>query len=360
MKRLDRYIMMRLLTITFFVVGVLIAIFILIDFSENSDNFADAGASLAQIWQEYYRNYIPEMVRLVSPIAVFVACLFLAGQMSERLEITAIKAAGISLYRLALPYMLFAGLLAGVVAWLDSEIIPQANQDRIAFEQEYLNGQSDYIDRGKVFRQEAPGRIFQVGHYSAQSATGYRMILTEFDEGNRIQRVLSANRIDWVDSLQVWKAGRFTDRIWLEEGYRDTTGEDLSLTLNLQPRDLARRSSDIFQLTWQEALDYIDSIERSGAGGIELPLVQLYGRMAYPFSLLIVTLIGFSLATERRKGGRGFYIAAGLTISFLYLALIKIMEPLGSSGAMDPLWASLLPHLLFLGAGTVLFFSVKK
>lgn len=360
MKRLDRYIMMRLLTTTLFVVGVLIAIFILIDFSENSDNFADAGASFAQIWQEYYQNYIPEMVRLVSPIALFVACLFLAGQMSERLEITAIKAAGISLYRLALPYLLLAGLLAGLVAWLDSEIIPEANRERIAFEQEYMNGQTDYIDRGAVFRQETPGRIFQVGHYSAQSATGYRMILTEFNEGEHIRRVLSANRVDWVDSLQAWKAARFTDRVWFEEGYRDSTGEDLMLDLNILPRDLARRSSDIFQLTWKEAYDYIQSIERSGAGGIELPLVQLYGRMAYPFSLIIVTLIGFSLATERRKGGRGFYIATGLTISFLYLALIKIMEPLGASGAMDPLWASLFPHLLFLLAGLFLFLTVKK
>lgn len=360
MKRLDRYIMMRLLTITLFVVGVLIAIFILIDFSENSDNFADAGASIAQIWQEYYQNYIPEMIRLVSPIALFVACLFLAGQMSERLEITAIKAAGISLYRLALPYLLLASLLAGTVAWLDSEIIPHANRDRIAFEQEYLNGQTDYIDRGAIYRQESPGRIFQVGHYSAQSATGYRMVITEFSEEDRISRVLSASRIDWIDSLQVWEATRFTDRVWFEEGYRDTTGEDLSLQLSLHPRDLARRSSDIFQLTWKEARDYIDSIERSGAGGIELPLVQLYGRMAYPFSLLIVTLIGFSLATERRQGGRGFYIAMGLTISFLYLALIKIMEPLGASGAMDPLWASLVPHLIFLSAGMFLFLTVKK
>lgn len=352
--------MMRLLVTSLFVTGVLIAIFILIDFSENSDDFADAGASMGQIWSEYYLNYIPEMVRLVSPIALFIACLFLAGQMSERLEITAIKAAGISLYRLSLPFLLLATLLAGIVAWLDSEILPHANRDRLAFEQEYLDNQTDYIDRGSVFRQESSGRIFQVGHYSAQSATGYRMVLTEFDETSQIRRVLSANRIDWIDSLQVWEAARFTDRTYLEEGYRDTTGENLALDLNLYPRDLARRSSDIYQLSWSEATEYIASIDRSGAGVIELPQVQLYGRMAYPFSLVIVTLIGFSLATERRKGGRGFYIAMGLTISFLYLALIKIMEPLGASGAMDPLWASLLPHLTFLLAGSTLFLIVKK
>src|SRR5690625_8006797 len=103
MKRLDRYIFFRLFTITFLVVLLVTCIFILIDCSENSDDFADQGATLSQVWRDYYVNYIPDMVRLVSPVAIFVACLFLTGQMTERFELTAIKASGNSLYRIAVP-----------------------------------------------------------------------------------------------------------------------------------------------------------------------------------------------------------------------------------------------------------------
>src|SRR5690554_3514443 len=102
-NKIDRYILFRLFSITAFVLLVLIFIFIVIDFSENSDDFADRGATLREIWFDYYLHYIPEIIRLVSPVAVFVACLLLTGQLSDRLEIIAMRAAGISLYRLMFP-----------------------------------------------------------------------------------------------------------------------------------------------------------------------------------------------------------------------------------------------------------------
>src|SRR5690625_7397477 len=96
MKKLNRYIFFRILAIALFMLVILICIFILIDFSENSDDFTDSGAELSQIGGEYYVHYIPEMTRLVLPVAMFVACLFLTVQMTERPEITAIKASDIS------------------------------------------------------------------------------------------------------------------------------------------------------------------------------------------------------------------------------------------------------------------------
>ena len=89
-KHLDRYIIRRLISITSLVLVVLIFIFIIIDFSENSDDFTDRGATMGEIWGDYYINYIPEMIRLVLPLAIFSACLYLVGQLSERLEITSL------------------------------------------------------------------------------------------------------------------------------------------------------------------------------------------------------------------------------------------------------------------------------
>lgn len=128
-KHFDRYIFLRLFTITVFVLLIFIFIFIMIDFSENSDDFTDRGATLKEIWTQYYVPYIPEMIRLVIPVAIFSACLFLTGQLSERLEITAFKAAGISLYRLILPYFTFALVAAGTISFLDSYTIPKSNKN---------------------------------------------------------------------------------------------------------------------------------------------------------------------------------------------------------------------------------------
>jgi lipopolysaccharide export system permease protein len=140
--------------------------------------------------------------------------------------------------------------------------------------------------------------------------------------------------------------------------YQYTDSSDT--TLNILPRDLARTTSDIYQLTYPEAVNYIASIERTGANKAELPQVQFYGRLAYPFSILVLTIIGFAIASVRRPGGRGFHIAAGLTISFMYLALMKVIEPFGGQGAIPPLLAAILPHLLFFLLGIGLLVTARK
>lgn len=359
MNRFDRHIFAKLLTITLFVLIVLIFIFILIDFSENSDDFTDKGAELSEIWNLYYLNYIPEMIRLMSPLAVFVACLLLTGQMTERLEIIALKASGVSLYRLVVPYLIFGFLVGASISYLDAYIIPGSNAERIEFENKYMGGQSDRIDRGKIFRQESDSTIVSFNFFEASSNTGYQASAVTFNE-EKVKRISNANRIQWVDSLSHWNADRLRVRTFTDGGYFETDTVDVVMDLNLYPRDLARSSSDIYQLTYPEAFQYIESIQRIGAGGTTLPQTQLYSRIAYPISVFIVCLIGFSIACERRKGGRGFYVAAGLAISIIYLAFMKIIEPFGYAGTFTPEFASFFPHALFLVIGLIMLILTKK
>lgn len=358
-KKIDRYIFFRLLTITLFVLGVLIFIFIVIDFSENSDEFSDQGAEMGEIINVYYLNYIPEIIRLVIPVAAFVACIFLTGQMTERLEITALKAAGVSLYRLIIPYLFFGFIIAGVISYLDGFVIPNSNAERIAFEKEYLGGGSEDVDKNKIYRQESPNNMYRFNYFDNSSGTAYRVEVVQFD-GDSIKKTIDAQRMKWNEDDQRWLMLNVTERNFHENGFEQLKSDTVDTVLNIRPRDLARTTSDIYQLTYPEAMEYIQAIERSGAGNISLPQVQLYGRLSYPFSILVVMVVGFSIASSRRKGGRGFYIAAGLTISFLYLAFMEIVEPFGSSGALDPLIATIIPHLLFLIVGLILFLTAKK
>ena len=359
MNKLDRYIFFRVLTITVFMLAVLICIFILIDFSENSDDFADKGATLSEIWNLYYLNYIPEMTRLVMPVAVFVACLFLTGQMSERVEIIALKASGVSLYRLLVPYLFIGIFLAGIVSYLDAYIIPESNAERIEFEQQYLSRSGDRIDRGGIFRQDSDSTIININFYDANADVGYRVYLVEF-QGEEISRIVQANRMMWVDSTSNWITDRAKIRTFGENSINEIETEREFFDINILPRDVTRRTSDIYQLTYPDAIQYIQSIERIGAGGIDLPKVQLYGRMAYPISIITVCLIGFALAAERRKGGKGFYLASGLGVSFIYLAMMKVIEPFGAAGTLSPLFAAIFPHAFFMTVGILLLLVTKK
>lgn len=338
---------------------VLIFIFIVIDFSEHSEEFTDRGATFAQIFGTYYLNYIPEIIRLIIPVAAFVACLYLTGQMAERLEITALKAAGISLYRLLAPYLVFAFLMASAISLLDGFVIPNANETRIAFESKYLQGNSDNVDRNQIFRQESEQTIFKINYFNPNERIGYRVDVTRF-RGDSIEQIMFIQKMIWQEKSRSWKFEDIEKKEFTPLGYKKTHIDSMDTTLNILPRDLARKTSDIYQLTYPEAQNYIQSIERSGAGNVGLPKVQLYSRYAYPFSIVVVTIVGFALASVRRKGGKGFYIAAGLAVSFLYLVLMKVIEPFGGKGEIDPMLAALLPHLFFLVIGIGILINTRK
>jgi lipopolysaccharide export system permease protein len=358
-KKLDRYIILRLFTITVFVLLVLVFIFVVIDFSEHSEDFTDKGATFAEVFGVYYLNYIPEIIRLIVPLAVFVACLYLTGQMAERLEITALKAAGVSLYRLLLPYLIFAVAMTAIISYMDGFVIPEANKKRIAFEMKYLEGKSSEMDDNRIFRQESNNTIYKIGYYDAEENIGYRVDVVHF-QGDSVKRSMFIQQMKWQPEKEQWKFEDVRKRIFNATGYRQIEIDSMDTTLSIYPRDLARTTSDIYQLTYPEAQSYIASIERSGAGNVELPKVQLYGRYAYPFSIIVVTIVGFALASVRRQGGRGFHIASGLAISFIYLVMMKVIEPFGGSGVISPITAAVLPHLVFLLIGLGILFGTRK
>lgn len=359
MNRLDRHIIQRLFTTTLFVLLVLIFIFIVIDFSESSDEFTDRGATINEIINQYYFNYIPEMVRLVTPVAVFIACLLVTGQMSDRFEIVALKAAGVSLYRLFVPYLVFALISAVAISYLDGYIVPDANSERIEFEREYLENSSDRLDRNQIYRQESDSTILSINYFDGSDTTAFRIDLYTFDRMELSQQI-HTSRMEWNHTKELWVLKNGYTRVFHDSGYTQTEISETDTLLNILPRDLARTSSDIYQLTYPKSAEYIAALERSGAGNIGLPKTQFYGRLSYPFSIFVVVLIGFAIASVRRKGGKGVYVAAGFSISFLYLALMKIIEPFGSTGELDPLWASIIPHITFFCVGVALLVTAKK
>lgn len=358
-KKLDRYIFLRLLSITLFVLGALIFIFIVIHFSDHSEEFTDQGATLAQVFGVYYLNYIPQIVRLVTPVAVFIACLYLTSQMANRLEIVALKAAGVSLYRLLVPYLVFGLVMTAAISYLDAFVVPDANQRRREFASKYLNKPFAGINRDEIYRQISAGRILQINYYDKSTAEAFNVNIVSFQDDS-MRYTASAQKMAWIDSLQKWRFYDYKKKVYKTNGYKVIKIDSFTTALNITPRDLARTTSDIYQLTWPEAQNYIHSLQMTGATSIDAQKVKFYSRLTYPWSALIVALIGFVVASQRRKVGKGFYIAAGLLVSFVYLALMKIIQPFGAEGIISPLAAAVIPHLFFLIVGLILLVLAKK
>lgn len=359
-NRFDRFILSRLFGITAFLLGFLVLLFVIIDFSENSDDFTDRGAKLGLVFQEYYLPYIPEMVRLVAPVAAFVACLLFTGQLSDRFEIVALKSAGVSLQRIMVPYLIFAISLSALLFYLDGWVIPPSNLKRHAFERKYLAGKVQLKENRDLYRQPDPASLIWLQFINENGTSAFNTELFTFDS-HRVDRHFTIDRMNWMDTSATWQ---------IESGWSydfDSTAnfdrsriQERDTTFPLFPRDLARTSSDVYELTYPQIADYLASLERSGAMGDHQPRVQFYGKMAYPLTVIIAMVIGLPLASYRSKRGKGVHIATGLSVSFIYLTAMKVAEPFGAAAAIPAWLAAAGPHAVFLLAGIVLFVRYRQ
>lgn len=360
MKRFDRHIVVRLVSGFVALIAILILFFIVLHYVEFVDDFFDRGATMRQVFLVYYPSYIPEIVKLISPLAIFLACVYLTGKLAQSLQLTALQTSGVSLYRLLVPYLGVAAGLTAFMFWFNGWIVPETNRTVLAFEQQYLKDAPRAVDVSDIHRQNRPGTFVTVGYFDRRSDTAFRVSIHQFSDDNELVQRIDAPQMEWVDSLGVWQIQNPVVRKFGERGERRERRARIDTTLQILPRDLARTERDVESMTIPAAQQFIADLERSGAGGISRTKVGYYTKFAYPFANFILVLIGMPLASVRRRGGQAVQIGLGLLVAFAYLALQKVIEPFGYTGEIPPVVVAWAPHVAFLIVGLVMLARSRK
>ncbi len=361
MTTFDLHIIRRLVSGFFLLTIGLIVFFILIHYLEHVDEFIERGAENAEIFLLYYPSLIPEIVRLTSPLALFLAAVYLTGKLAQELQLTALQTSGVSLYRLLRPYLLVAIVITGGMFWFNGWVVPHTNKTVLDFEDQYLRSGPSQLDVSDIHRQNGPGSIVTVSFYDRRDEMAHRVSVQQFDAERTLRERIDARRMWWEDSLGVWRMNDVVIRSFGEDGseQRRTTSQ-LDTLLNVFPRDLARTDRDVESMTIPEAGDYVEALRRSGVEQIGITLVGYYSKFSYPLANLIVVLIAIPLASVRRRGGQAVQLGLGLATAFLYLAVQKIFEPLGYAGTISPFLAAWIPHVLFFLVGLYLLWNARK
>lgn len=360
MTTFDLHILRRLTTGFFFLLMVLIVFFIVLHYVEYIDDFMDRGASMREVFLVYYPNLVPEIVRLTTPLALFLACVYLTGKLSQEFQLLALQTAGVSLYRLIVPYLMVGSAATVFLFGFGGWIVPVSNQIVIEYEQRYLKDSPRQIDVTDIHRQNRPGSVLSVGYYDRNANTGHRVTLLRYEAERRLVHRIDAGRMTWVDSLGLWRMQDVTERAFTHEQEILVQRIELDTLLQVFPRDLARSERDIESMTIPDARSYLESLRRSGVREVARPEVSYYSMFSYPVAAIIVVLLGVPLSAVRRRRGQAMQLTIGLFVAFVYLALLKIAEPLGYAGAVSTVLASWLPHMAFALLAVVLLATTRR
>jgi lipopolysaccharide export system permease protein len=360
MTTFERHVVKRLLKGFVFFIGSLIVFFIVLHWVEYSDDFLDGGATVKEIFTVFYPSYVPEIIRLTSPLALFLSCIYITGALAQELQLIALQTAGVSLYRLMRPYVIVGLLVTVFMFGFNGWVVPRTNEVVVQYENEYLPHGEQSIDLSEIHRQNDPQTILSVGYYDQDRERAHDVSLQRFSPTTHLTDRLDAERMEWIDSLETWRMHDVVRRSFEDEKVQYESLESVDTTLHVYPRDLARTQNDVAAMTIPVARDYLAALRRAGAGNLERPLVAYYNKFAYPFANLILVLIGVPLASVRRRGGQALRFAIGLFTAFVYLALQKLTEPLGYSGALPPAATAWLPDITFALVALIILWRARK
>jgi len=347
-KRLDLYIIKKFIGTYIYAIALIISISIVFDFNEHMAKFVTYHAPWRAIIFDYYANFVPYFANLFSPLFVFIAVIFFTSKLASNSEIIAMLAAGTSFRRLMRPYLISAAIIAIVNFMLGSYIIPHGTIIRQNFEAVYKNNKKN-TSAQNVQLQVAPGVISYIQSYDNISKRGYGFSLDKFEKKKLVSH-MTANVIQYdtiADERYHWKVMNY--KIRTLKGLREhiETGAELDTVIMMEPMDLVFSNGQQETLTSPELLRYISKQKNRGSSNVVQYEVEYHKRIATSFASFILTVIGASLSSRKRKGGMGMYLGIGLALSFTYILMQTISATFAINAGMSPILAAWIPNILY-------------
>ncbi|MBR6828105.1 MAG: LptF/LptG family permease [Prevotella sp.] len=349
MKRIDWYIIKKFIGTYIYSILLIISIAIVFDINENLAKFTTNHAPIRAIVFDYYANFVPYFANLFSPLFVFIAVIFFTSNLASNSEIIAMLASGMSFRRLMRPYFISAALIAVLNLYLGAYVIPQGTIVRQNFEELYKNNKKT-TSATNVQLQVGKGVIAYIQQYDDNSKTGYGFSLDKFEKKKLVSHMTaSVIRYDTIsDSRYHWRAQSY--KIRTLKGLREEikTGAELDTTIMMEPMDLVFSKGQQETFTSPELLAYISKQQERGSQNVVQYEVEFHKRIAMSFASFILTVIGASLSSRKRKGGMGLYLGIGLALSFTYILLQTISATFAINAGTPAMLAEWIPNILYV------------
>lgn len=360
--RIDRYIISKFLSTYIFLIAIIIIIAVIFDVNEKIDKLTQSHATLEKIAFDYYLNFIPYFINLFSPLFVFIAVIFFTTKLADNSEIIAMKSTGMSFRRLLRPYMFTAALIAGTTYLLGAYVIPEGNVAKVNFENKYIKKKTDITSVENVQMQVDTGVVAYITHFDNVTKSGYGFSLDKFVDKKLVSH-LTAQYIQYdtlSDKRFSWTLRQYQIRTLKGMREKLESGSKMDTIIVMEPKDFFYVRGQQETMTVPELKEFIGRQKLRGAAGVSTFEVEYYKRFATPFAAFILTLIGVCMSSQKRKGGMGISLGAGLALSFAYILFQTVSASFATNAGMTAWVAVWIPNALFALIAAVLYYRTPQ
>ncbi len=323
---------------------------------------------------EYLINLIPFMLYKLTPLCVLVAVLVTFGVFNRSSELTAMKATGVSIYRVIAPIMVIAALLAVGLFLFDEFYLPGANRTQEALrsvikgkpaqtfnrpDRKWIFGSQSGEEKGMARMAGAkpsaaePGRIFYYQFFDSDKDEFANLTVFEFQPDSfQLKSRIFASSAHWDPELRQWVFENGWERTFGDEtitSYK-TFAVDTFPQIHEDPAYFKKDVRPSQEMSYSELSRYIADLRQSGFDTMRLR-VQLGDKLAYPLVTLVMAILAvpFALSMGRRGSLTGIAVAIGIAISYFVIA--QLFDAMGNVATLPAMLAAWSPDLLFALAG---------
>ncbi len=359
-KKLDYYIFRKFIMTFLIALVLIIGIVIIFDISEKIDDFVSKEAPLRAIVFDYYVNFVPYFMNMFSPLFVFITVIFFTSRMAANSEIIAILSCGVTYHRMMRPYLFTALLIALMSLALGNFVIPKSNQERLKFEQKYIKNRNRFNERN-IHYMIAPGKYVYVESFSGWNNTAYKFTLEQIDDYELVSK-LSAESARWDSVKACWQLKNYFIRDFQKGGIEDKirSGAQLDTVIELSVNDFYRNEKTVESLSYGQLNKLIATQKMRGDKNVMYAQIEKDNRFALPFSAFILTIMGVSLSSRKKRGGTGWNLGVGIALSFSYILFMRFSQMFVYTGALPPGIALWLPNILYTIIAGFLYYRASR
>ena len=364
MKILDKYIAKYFILPLLFCLAVFIILYIIINLFGRLDEILRQNIHIP-ILIEYYLLMMPLIIIQTAPVASLISTIYVLGTLNKYGEITAMRAAGISILRILMPFIYIGFVISILIFSISEKILPESMKKAASIRENYL----DRTDKNKPINKKAinniafygkNNRLIFINNFDPPSKIAMGITILEQDKKDNVSLKINAHQAKWQDGKWI-----FSDILMYK---LDDKGmvigspeffQDKILDME-KPKDLISRGTDYEYMNFTDLGNYIKNFSETSPKLITRLRVDLYQKLSIPFASLVVILIGAGFALRVRQRGKAtalLGIGMSIVIGFIYYAFMASCIALGKSGILPVFVSAHLANILF---GSIGIFLIKN
>jgi lipopolysaccharide export system permease protein len=357
---LDRYILTLFNRVFLLSIAAFAGLYLLVDFFEKVDNFLGNHAS-PTLYLLYFACKLPLIITQVLPLAMLMAVFMTLGGLSRTSELTAMRAGGLSLWRIAAPLLIVSVGLSLLLLAASEFLIPASARTMNHIYEVEVKGKPELnLRRENIWFREGK-KIIHIRLALPENGTLDGITIYGMDDGFRF-----ISRLDAQEAIYQTEGWLF--RRVIERTFTPATGElfdlrqlaEIRYPLDKSPEDFVVPDNKNLELGIRELRRLIDKLQIEGYNATRYR-VDLQARLATPFACLILAFLGIPFALQK---GRGTNFAVGIAVSVAigisYFILQAMLQAFGYSGVLPPVVAAWAANLLFGLLSIWLLLSVRE